>query len=175
MGLEYLAGEGGIDLLGVNPGLVFWTVITFTLVLIVLRVFAWKPIANALDARAQKIHDDIDRAESVRAEAEQKLDEYMGKLNASRQEGQDIIAEARKDAENLKNEIMEEARKEAEALKARGLRDVQLAMDKALEEYHKNITDLSVSIAGQILNKTLKPEDHKQLISDSIESFKSLN
>jgi F-type H+-transporting ATPase subunit b len=173
--LEYLAGEGGIALLDINPGLVIWTTVTFLVVFLILRFLAWKPIAGALDARAEKIHADLDRAEDVRKDAETKLDEYMNKLNGLKQEGQDIIAEARKDAEELKKSIMEDAKKEAEAIKARGLRDIQLSMDKALEQYHRNLTEMSVLIAGQILGKAISAKEHERLISDAVSKVKSLN
>ena len=173
--IEYLAGEGGIALLDVNPGLVIWTTITFLVVFVVLRVFAWKPIAGALDARAEKIHADLDRAEEVKRDAETKLEEYLQKLDGLRQEGQEIIAEGRKDAEELKQKILDEARQEAEEIKARGLRDIQLAMDKALERYHQDITNMSISVAGQILGKELSAADHERLIREAIENVKGMN
>lgn len=172
--LEYLAGEGGIALLDVNPGLVIWTSFTFLVVMLILRFFAWKPIAKALDERADKIHADLDRAESIRKEAEARLEEYIGKLNGLRAEGQEIISEARRDAEAMKQQVLAEAKQEAEAVKARGTRDIQLAMDKALEQYHQTLTDMSIAVAGQILGRTLKAADHQELISSSVAQIKGL-
>lgn len=173
--LDYLASEGGIALLDVNPGLAIWTTITFLVVFLILKKFAWGPIAEALDSRAEKIHSDIDRAESIRKEAEARLNEYMAKLDSLRDEGQEIMSEARKDAEKLKEEILESARKEAEAQREQGVRDVKLAADKALERLHKEVADLSVAVASQILGKTLKAEDHKKLIEESLDKLKSAN
>lgn len=172
--LEYLAGEGGIALLDVNPGLLIWTTFTFLVVMLLLRVFAWKPIAKALDERAEKIHADLDRADAIRREAEARLEEYMGKLNGLRAEGQEILTEARKDAETLKEELLAEARKDAEAVRARGLRDIQLAVDKALEQYHETLTEMSVSVAGQILGRTLQPADHQDLIGKAVAQIRTL-
>ena len=47
-----------MDLVTPGLGLVFWTVITFLLLLYVLRKFAWKPILTAVDERekASKKH-----------------------------------------------------------------------------------------------------------------------
>lgn len=173
--LEYLAGEGGIALLDVNPGLLIWTSVTFLVVLIVLRQFAWKPIAKALDERADKIHADLDKADAVRKEAEARLEEYMAKLNGLRAEGQEIIAEARKDAEALKQQLLDDAKKESEAARARGAREIQLAMDKALEQFHVALTDMSIGVAGQILGRSLSAADHKDLIQDSVKRIKSLS
>ncbi|MBI3396448.1 MAG: ATP F0F1 synthase subunit B, partial [Spirochaetia bacterium] len=111
--LDYLASGDTIALLDVNPGLVIWTTVTFTIVLLVLKRYAWKPITSALDARAEKIHADIERAETLKNEAEKKLEEHTSKVNALREESKQILAEARTDAERLKQEILESARREA--------------------------------------------------------------
>lgn len=172
--LEFLAAQGGISLLDVNPGLAIWTTVTFLLVLFILQRFAWKPITSALDERAKKIHDDLDRAENIRKDAEAKLEEYMDKLNGLKEEGQEIIAEARKDAESLRNEILDTARKEAEQIRERSRKEIDLAMDSALDKLHKDVTSLSVQIASQILGKTLSESDHKDLIEQSIKSVQNM-
>jgi len=173
--LEYLAAEGGISLLDVNPGLMIWTVITFLLVFFVLKWKAWTPIADALDERSNKIHSDIERAETIKNEAETKLNEYLARLDGLKEEGYQILTEAKKDAEVIKEDILESSRKEAAAIKARGLRDAKLAADQAIEDIHREVANLSVIIAGQILGKTMSTEDHKKLIAETIEKFKSLN
>lgn len=172
--LEFLAAQGGISLLEVNPGLAIWTTVTFLLVLFILQKFAWKKITSSLDDRANKIHDDLDRAETIRKDAEAKLEEYMDKLNGLKEEGQEIIAEARKDAEALRNEILETSRKEAEQIRERSRKEIDLAMDAALDKLHKDVTTLSVQIASQILGKTLSEQDHKELVEKSIKSVQSL-
>lgn len=171
--IEYLAAEGGIALLEVNPGLSIWTGVTFLLVLLLLHKFGWKKITEALDARAQKVHDNIDRAEQLKKEAEEKLEEYMTKLNGLRQESQELLAEARKDSEVMRNEILESARNEADEIRARARREVDLAIDAALEKIHSEAAGLSIEIASKILGSALKPEDHSRLIQETIDSVKS--
>jgi len=173
--LNYLAAEGGISLLDVNPGLMIWTLITFLLVFFVLKWKAWTPIADALDERSNKIHSDIDRAEKIKNEAETKLNEYLKQLEGLKEEGYQIITEAKKDAEAVKDEILESAKKEAAAIKQRGIRDAKLAVDQAIEDIHREVANLSILVAGQILGKTMSADDHKKIISETIEKFRSLN
>lgn len=173
--LDYLAGEGGISLLDVNPGLIIWTTVTFMVVMLVLRFFAWRPIVKALDARSNKIHLDLDRAEAVRKEAEEKLQEYTGKLNSLRKEGQDIMAESRKAAEEIKQDIIESARREAEEIKARGLRDIQHALDHALETYHVQVVNVSVAVASQILGKKISADEQREFVLQTVQKLKSMN
>ena len=173
--VEFLASEGGIALLDVNPGLAIWTTISFFVVFFLLKFFAWGPISQALDARAEKIHSDIDRAESIRSEAEQKLAEYMEKLEGLKAEGQDILAEAKKQADAMKSEIVEAAKKEAESMKEKSKQELKLATDQALETIHKEVSDLSVSIAARILGRDIKAADHSKLIEESLKQVKGLN
>jgi F0F1-type ATP synthase membrane subunit b/b' len=65
----------------------------------------------------------------------------------------------------LKNEV--------EAMRQRGVRDIELAKDKALEELHKEVVSLSVGIASQIIGRTLKAEDHKRFVEDAIKGLRS--
>lgn len=173
--MEYLASEGGIALLDVNPGLAIWTTIVFAVVYMILRYLAWGPIASALDSRAEKIHADIDRAESVKKEAEALLTDYRSKLEALRDEGDKILADARKDAEKLKEEILAAAKKEADDLREQGSKDISMAVDQALERLHHEVVQLSVTIAGQVIGKSLNADDHKKLIDESLDKLKSLN
>ena len=173
--LDYLAGEGGLALLDMNPGLVIWTFIAFFVVLLILAKFAWGPIAKALDERAERIHQDIDRAEKLKTDAENKLQEYMNRLDGLREEGQQIVAEANEDAKRLRDKIMSEAKVESEALKKRALREVSLARDEALESIHKSIADVASVVAGKIIEKNLNDGDYSKIIQDTLKEVDSLN
>ena len=171
--VDYLAKAEGIALLDVNPGLVLWTFIIFGIVLLLLHRFAWAPIAAALDVRANKIHGDIERAEKLKNEAEEKLGGYLKKLDSLKEEGSHMLAESRKQAERQKEEILSTAKKEADTLIERGKKEVLHAKDQALAEVHEQIVSFAIAVAGQILERELKPEDHKKLTLQAIEKLQS--
>src|SRR6476619_6083824 len=87
------------SLIDINFGLMFWTILTFLIVLYVLKRFAFGPIQATLDARRKAIADDIDAAESAREEAQTALAEYRQALADSRKEASKIIEVARRAAE----------------------------------------------------------------------------
>ena len=66
---------GGINLIDPKLGLIFWTLVTFLVVVLILRFSAWGPIMKALDERESKITGDIDKAAEDRAESEKLLKE----------------------------------------------------------------------------------------------------
>ncbi len=169
----YLAAEG-LDLLSVNPGLLFWTLVTFLIVVIILKVFAWNPIIHALDERAEKIHGDIDKADKMRKEAEEALKAYQLKIADANKEANAILETAKSDANNLKNKTLEETQHELKSMKEQSLRDIELSKQKAVQEIQEQVIELSVSIAGQILEKKLKTEDHVAFVNNEIEKLKGL-
>jgi len=121
-------------LLKVDPGLLLWTIITFLVLLLILWKAAWKPIVEALDARAEKVRGDIESAEKNRLETERLLAQHRDLMGKSKEEAAQIIAEGRSDAEALKNSILEKANAEAKDVIERAKREISMAKDKALSE-----------------------------------------
>jgi F-type H+-transporting ATPase subunit b len=161
----------GIALLEINPGLVIWTTITFIIVAIILYNFAWKKIITALDQRAEYIDNNIKEAENLKKEAEAKFQEYQEKLVSLKVEAQEIIQEAKKDAERLKDEIIKKAKEEAEELRRRAQKEINLSKEAALEEIHKYAVELSMEIARKSIQKALSPEEHKRLLEETIKEL----
>ena len=52
-------------MLEINPGLMIWTIMTFVVVLTILRFTAWKPLVGALTAREDKIRTSLNQAEEA--------------------------------------------------------------------------------------------------------------
>src|SRR5712691_9211240 len=63
------------SLIDINFGLMFWTLVTFVIVLVVLKWKAFGPIQSAIDARRAAIESDINAAQSAREEAQTALAE----------------------------------------------------------------------------------------------------
>jgi F-type H+-transporting ATPase subunit b len=161
-------------LLKVDPGLLLWTIITFIVLLLILWKAAWKPIVEALDARAEKIRGDIESAEKSRLEAERLFAEHKAMMDKAKEEAASIIAEGKADAERLKNSIVEKANQEAKDLIERARREINLAKDKALAEIQAEVVTISTDIAAKIIAKNLKVEDQKALVEEALQKIRTV-
>ena len=85
-----------MDLVTPGIGLVFWTTLTFLLVVFLLIKFAWKPVLGMINERNKSIEDSLKLAETTKAE--------MAKLQADNEK---LLAEARKERDNLLKEARE--------------------------------------------------------------------
>jgi F-type H+-transporting ATPase subunit b len=155
-------------LLKVDPGLLLWTIITFLVLLLILWKAAWKPIVEALDARAEKIRSDIENADKARQEGERLLAEHKALVANSKEEAAKIITQGREEAERLKDSIVERANSEARELSERVRKEVEQAKINALNEIKTEIVVLSTEIASKIIERNLKPEDQNALVKEAL-------
>ena len=92
-------------------GLYFWTVVTFLTVLIILWLFAWKPIIQAIDARNDKIEGELKESQHLREESEKLFRDYESKMKEAQSETIQLIDEGKKEAEETRAKILKKSRK----------------------------------------------------------------
>ena len=94
-----------MDLITPEFGLVFWTLITFFILLVILKKFAWKPILGAVSEREEGIKNALASAENARIEMENLQSDNERILKQARLEREVMLKEARE----LKNKIIDDA------------------------------------------------------------------
>ena len=148
-----------------------YTLVVFILMIVLLRIVAWKPIIAGLDAREQKIIGAIEDARKSADEAQLRLEEYEARLAAAAQEANEIVAEGRRDAEATKDRIVAEASEAAKAEQARAINEIELAKNAALQAVAEQSADMAVALAEKIVGRQLNPEDHSKLVRESLDSL----
>jgi F-type H+-transporting ATPase subunit b len=153
------------------PNVSFWTIINFILLLIILRIFAWKPILSVIEKREKKIQDSIDRADEAQKEAEKKLQEHKELLEKLKRESVDIISLAKERAQKLQDEILKKAETDAKLMIGKAKNEITLEKEKALEEIKAKVADISVALASKMISKSINPDDHRELINNAIKEL----
>ena len=147
------------------------SLIVFLITLGILRKFAWGPISTGLERREQAIADNIATAENAAEEARKLTAHYEEKLAGAADEVRAIIEEARRDAEHVGQQIVDKAQAKAAEEGQRLVREVEQAKHTALREISDRGADLAGSLAGKIVAKELKTEDHAALIRNDLAKF----
>lgn len=160
---------GGImALFRIDPGIVIWTWITFLAVLLVLGKSTWKIIINGLNARAEKIQEDLKEAERTRENAKKSLAAYREQIDNAKVEASSIIENARVEANRVKEKIIAAAREEAEANKNKIMLEVDRAKEEITNSVRKQTIDIAVVMAETILKRNINKEDNQALINEFI-------
>jgi len=164
-----------MELITPGIGLLFWMLLSFSLVLIILKKFAWKPILGALKDRQNSIEQALQAADKAK--------EQMAKLQADNEK---ILAEARlerdkliKEARELKDQIINDARLKAGEEGNKMIEAARAAIQNervaAIDQIRQMVANLSVDIAQKLLLKQLEDEKSQKELIEKVLNQTKLN
>ena len=151
-------------LLRFEPGLTIWTIAIFLVLLVVLRRFAWKPLLTALDHREKTIKDALEQAQKSRHETELVLAENIRRGDESLQKAEQIIEQARQDAEQVCRQMVEEAKHEAKRVTEQGLRQLEAEQRAVTVEIRRTAADLAIRVAARLVETSLTDKQQRDLV-----------
>ena len=151
-----------------EPGLIIWTLISFFILLILLRKVAYPQILKGMKKREETIKQQLEEAQKTKKEAEDLLEDYKRQLAEARSEAQKIINEGKSLGENMRKEIVQKAQAESNQIVKRAQEEIELQKQKAILELQEKIADLSIMAASKIINKSLNTEDNRRLVEDYV-------
>ena len=151
-----------------EPGLMIWTLITFVILVVILKRYAFGPLQRVIDNRRNEILKNIQAAEDNRREAGRLLAEYKQSIADAKHEAEDIIERARKVGETTRVEIVsdakEHARKEVEDARAQ----IQRETRKAIREIKDQVADLAILAAEKVTARSISRDDHVRLLDEAV-------
>lgn len=157
-----------MNIFSLDPGLFFWSMITFLILVALLYKFAFNPLMRMQKARQDQIHQSIVEAEKLRDEAQELLVSYKQQLSAAREEAAGIVDRARKAGESSKAEVLEEARVQAEATLAKARQQIERDTNQALQRIREEAADLTIAATEKVARTSLSEKDQLRLIQEAI-------
>ena len=154
-----------------NPGLIIWTIVTFILLVAILRKFAWKPLLEALRKREEHVQSSIERAEQAQQEAERILEENRKQLAKAEAEAQRILKEGRSLAEKLKNDILEQTNQHSRRMIDQAKQEIERDKEAALSQLRGEVANLAIKAAEKILDEILDQKKHSKLIDSFLKEL----
>jgi len=143
-------------------------IVDFIILLIFLRLVAYKPLMKVLKDRQDYIEKNIAAAEQERQQAEQLRAGYEAEMRRARQQAQEIIQKATKAGEEQASEIIESAKSEAARIKEATLADIQREKEKAVAELREQVATLSVLVAGKIIGRQMTQDIQREMVQEFI-------
>ncbi|HNQ11881.1 MAG TPA: F0F1 ATP synthase subunit B [Bacteroidia bacterium] len=147
-----------MELVTPDFGLIFWMVISFSLVLFILGKFAWKPIMNALDERNRSIEEALQAAERAKQEVANLTVDNERILAEARNERDRIIKEAREIKESIISEAQSKANSESERLIQIARESIQNEKMAAITDLKNQVANISVNIAERLIREKLSDD-----------------
>lgn len=151
-----------MELIQPDFGLLFWMIVSFGILLLILKKYAWKPILSALKERERTIQERLDIARKAKKELAEIEFGNERIIALAKTERANII----KEAQQKKNEIIEEARKEAKEEADKIMEEthqkIEHQKEEAMEEIKNQISIVSVDIAEKILKQKLSGDKEQR-------------
>ncbi len=153
-------------------GLLFWMIVTFSILLFILKKYAWKPILKALADRENSIDEALKAAERAKEEMVRLQDDNQKILKEAIQEREKIMKEAR----DMKDSIVLEAKNQATIEANKVMENAKAAIERektaAIEEIKNTIASFSIDIAEKILRERLSDDARqKELVKKFVDQI----
>ncbi len=158
-------------MLELNTGLIIWTTLTFGVLLVILRAYAWKPILSNLETREETIRQSLERAEEAKRQAERILEENNKNLAKADEMAQRVLREARELAEKLSAESASRARTEGDKLIANARDEIERDKKLAMIQLHGLVVELAIKAAEKILQETIDEGKQKKIVESFVNSL----
>jgi len=155
-------------LVRVDPGLFVWTILTFLVLVWLLRRFAWGPLLEALERREKLITSAVEDAQKTKAELARVKEDSERLLAEARREAGSLVSQARADAERLRGELREKAAAEAATITKNAEREIEQQTRRAIQQLRQEAVDLSLQMASKILQRNVSRQDNDALIQDFV-------
>ena len=161
-----ILAEGGLT---VQPYWVLVAIVQFLVLFFLLQRFLWGPIQKTLQARADRIREGLENAESAKRERAQMQVEVERLLGEARREAAAIAERTTKAAEAAATEIRAQAKVEGDRLRERAKADAEQLHQQALAELRGEVASMAVLAASRILGREVDKNAHKTLIERSLD------
>jgi F-type H+-transporting ATPase subunit b len=160
--------DSGNALIKVVPGLMIWTIVTFLIVLLVLRRFAFGPIQRLIDQRRDRIREALDEADKAREEARQLRELTQKEREAAGAERASLLDETRRQAADQARRAREEADADLQRRLEENRKAIEAENRRFREEIRRDVVELTLLASEKVTRKSLDKKDQKRLIDEAI-------
>ncbi|ALM57580.1 F0F1 ATP synthase subunit B [Staphylococcus equorum] len=159
---------GAADTSGVPWGTSIVTLITFLVLIALLKKFAWGPLKDVMDQREHDINKDIDDAEQAKLNAQKLEEQNKQTLKETQDEVQKILEDSKVQARKQHEEIIHEANIRANGMIETAQNEINSEKERAIADINNQVSELSVLIASKVLQKEISGKDQKELVEKYI-------
>lgn len=165
-----------MDLIKPEIGLIFWTALTFVILLFVLKKFAWKPILGAVGDREDSIKKALAEAENARKEMQNLQADNERILKEARAEREAMLKEARELKDKIVSDAKDLAKEEADKMVKQAQATIEGEKKAAVSEIKSQVANLSIDIAEKVIKEQLANKDKQlKLVEDMLGDIKLTN
>ena len=146
-----------------------FALINLLILFLVLKLVLFKPVMNFMDKRSQAVADDLQTAADAKSEALEMKSQYDEQLKASRVEGQKIVDDMTKRANQIYADTIAKAEEESRQIIARAHAEAEREHDKVLKDSKAEISGLALAAASKVIGANMDNDVNRRLVDKFLE------
>lgn len=155
----------------INTALLLAQLVTFLIALAFLWKVAWKPIVSVIEARQEKLKNDLALIEQSKTAAAQVEKEYTARLAQVEEEAKTIISAAYVQAQAQREELLAQAQEEMKQLRQKTKIQMYSEEARVLQDMIDDTLALSLELTEKLLHKSVDRASQEQLFQEAIRSM----
>jgi F-type H+-transporting ATPase subunit b len=159
------------NLLSLNAGLMFWTLVVFLLLLAILGKLVIPKITASVEARERALEESIEAAKRDREEAARVLAEQQRQIEGARAEAQKIIVEGRQIGDKMRADMIEETHRQQQSMLERARREIDAEKENAIAALRREAIDLAIAGASKVIEKNLDDQSNRTIVESFLSSI----
>lgn len=171
---EHAAEESqGIAALGIDPTVILLQGITFIVFFMIVKKFAFTKIVKVLEERRLAIENSLDKAQELTRQNEAAQEQINELLRQARKDAENVIAKSHEEAGSIVEEATEAAEKKAKKIVTDGLAQIDQQVEKAQDELKKQTLELVAEATAALLSEKVDAKKNEVLIKKALSEVKS--
>ena len=147
------------------------TLIAVFVLFLVMSHFLFNPARKILEARKEKIKNDLDSAAADKEEAAKLKADYEDRLHNVEKEKEAILSEARKKAIANETSIIADAKEEANRIIDHANKEAELEKQKVADDVKKEMIDVAMLVAGKVAGKNIDAQAQGDLVDETLKEI----
>lgn len=164
-----------MNLVTPDIGLLFWMLVSFLIVLFLLKKYAWKPILSSLKTREESISEALNTAKKAKEEMAALKADNEKLLQQARAERDTLLKEARDTKDAIIAEAKTKAQAEANKIMAQARETINTEKNAALADLRNQVATMSIDIAEKILRQELSNDEKQKSLMANLMKDISMN
>ena len=157
-----------LDVISINLWQILISLCNLLILYLILKRFLYKPVQRAMAQRKAALEAQYAAAEEAERAAGETRRQWEDKMAAAQSEADQLLQTAQARAQRRGSQIEAEAKERAESMVRQAQAQAELEQKKAEAGIRHEIVDVSALLAGKLLRREIKPEDHRKLIDSVI-------
>ncbi|MBF0402055.1 MAG: F0F1 ATP synthase subunit B [Magnetococcales bacterium] len=148
---------------------IFWTVVSFMVLMYLLQRYVIPAINDILDSRGKKISEDLQNAEKARQEAERVLAGYREQVERARQMASATLEEARLEASAIREHALADLTEELAKKKASAVEEIERVRQRAMEEVRDAAVEIAMLATEKLIAKTVTKAKAEEMVKGAVD------